>query len=235
MHRLFKEIIMNQTEINEVLRLHKLWLDNDPEGKQADLSAADLSGADLQGADLQDADLQDADLQDADLPGADLRWADLQGADLSGADLRGADLRWADLQDADLQDADLQDADLRWADLSGAKHISELVSGMALIATPEIKTGWKKLSGGLICKLEIPPEAERSNATSRKCRCEFADVLEIWDGDKPVQTARSRNDLAFIYEVGKRVSCDKWDSDRWNECSGGIHFFLTRVEAENYL
>jgi len=30
------------------------------------------------------------------------------------------------------------------------------------------------------------------------------------------------------------VRCDKWDDDRWNECSGGIHFFLTRAEAEAY-
>jgi len=30
------------------------------------------------------------------------------------------------------------------------------------------------------------------------------------------------------------VKCDKWDKERFNECSGGIHFFITREEAENY-
>lgn len=35
-----------------------------------------------------------------------------------------------------------------------------------------------------------------------------------------------------VYRVDEIVHCDKWDEDRWNECSGGIHFFLTREEAE---
>ena len=71
---------MNADELKEVLRKHKLWLNNDSAGEMADLHGADLSGADLSGADLRMADL---------------RWADLSGADLSGADLRMADLRMA--------------------------------------------------------------------------------------------------------------------------------------------
>ena len=34
------------------------------------------------------------------------------------------------------------------------------------------------------------------------------------------------------YKVGQTVCCDEWDDDRWNECSGGIHHFITRAEAE---
>ena len=29
--------------------------------------------------------------------------------------------------------------------------------------------------------------------------------------------------------------CHEWDDNRWNECSGGIHFFVNRIDAENYL
>ena len=36
-----------------------------------------------------------------------------------------------------------------------------------------------------------------------------------------------------MYEVGKEVVADSFDDDRWNECSHGIHFFITRNEAEN--
>ena len=64
-------------EVKEILKLHKLWLDNDPQGRRAD-----LYGADLCGADLRDANLRDANLYGADLYGADLRGADLRGADL---------------------------------------------------------------------------------------------------------------------------------------------------------
>lgn len=43
---------------------------------------------------------------------------------------------------------------------------------------------------------------------------------------------KSQYDSAFIYRVGKTVRCDTWCEDRWQECAGGIHFFLTRAEAE---
>lgn len=39
-------------EIKEILKLHKLWLDNDPQGRRADLCGADLRGADLCAANL---------------------------------------------------------------------------------------------------------------------------------------------------------------------------------------
>ena len=91
---------MKQTELNEILRKHKLWLDGDKNGSEAnlseaDLSKADLSEADLRWADLSEADLSEADLRWADLSEANLRWADLSGADLSGANLSGADLSGA--------------------------------------------------------------------------------------------------------------------------------------------
>jgi hypothetical protein len=36
------------------------------------------------------------------------------------------------------------------------------------------------------------------------------------------------------YTVGETVTADEWDEDRWNECSHGIHFFITRDEAVMY-
>lgn len=62
-------------DLKEVLRLHELWINDDKDGRRADLSDADLSGANLRGADLTGADLS----------GADLGRANLRGADLSGA------------------------------------------------------------------------------------------------------------------------------------------------------
>ena len=63
---------MTQTELDEVLRLHKLWINHKAGGKRANLRYADLTDADLTGADLRSADLTGADLTDADLTGADL-------------------------------------------------------------------------------------------------------------------------------------------------------------------
>lgn len=63
---------MEQTKINEILELHKKWLNNEPDGVRADLSDANLRSADLRSADLSCADLSDADLRGADLSCADL-------------------------------------------------------------------------------------------------------------------------------------------------------------------
>lgn len=43
---------MTQTELNEVLCKHVLWLNGDTGGQRADLSEADLHGADLREANL---------------------------------------------------------------------------------------------------------------------------------------------------------------------------------------
>jgi hypothetical protein len=34
------------------------------------------------------------------------------------------------------------------------------------------------------------------------------------------------------YRVGETVTPDGFDEDRWNTCGQGIHFYLTRQEAE---
>lgn len=60
---------ITKTELDEILRLHKLWLAGDPLGVRAD---------------LRDIDLHDIDLRGADLSCADLSYANLRGADLSG-------------------------------------------------------------------------------------------------------------------------------------------------------
>ena len=82
----------------------------------------------------------------------------------------------------------------------------------------------------VIVKLLIPTSAKRHNATGRKCRAQFADVLEVIGSDVGV----SHHDGKTEYIVGQRVTCDNWGEDRFDECSGGIHFFITRAEAEDY-
>ena len=108
---------MEQKKLDEILRLHKMWLNGEEEGERANLRDANLQGASLQDAALRGADLRGAALRGAALRGAALRDANLQGADLRGADLQGAALRDANLQGADLRGADLQGAALRGADL----------------------------------------------------------------------------------------------------------------------
>ena len=230
---------ISNDDLKEILRKHALWLNNDPEGKKADLRWADLRGANLRGADLRWADLKGANLskaslKGANLKGADLRWANLKGAILKGANLNEADLKGANLYGANLKGANLYGADLSEADLSGVKNLS------LPIVAPEKGSfiGYKKCRGGLIVELEIPEDALRSSATTRKCRCSKAKVLSITnlDGSKSECTeATSNRDSFFVYKVGETVEVTNFDPNRWNECSTGIHFFVTREEAEMYM
>ncbi len=197
-------------------------------------SKTDLRDADLRDADLRGADLCCADLGGADLGGADLRDADLRDADLRGADLCCADLRCADLRGADLRGADLRGADLRCADLCCAKYATLIIAQTRILPDGEI-IGWKKLQNGSIAKLRIPESAKRSNAFGRKCRCSEAIVVAIYDGDNEVDVGFSSHDPAFEYKKGEIVRPKKPFSEDWqDECASGIHFFITREEAENY-
>jgi hypothetical protein len=88
--------------------------------------------------------------------------------------------------------------------------------------------GWKKCRNDVLVKLRIPAVARRSHAFSRKCRAEFADVLEVIPNG---MIGVSFYDEKFTYIAGLRVT-SPWSEDWTQECSGGIHFYITREEAE---
>ena len=154
-------------------------------------------------------------------------------------------LRSADLRSANLRCADLSDADLHGANLHGA-NLSELTVAQTSILPDEGDIiGWKKAwtdnempPTPVIVKLLIPADAQRSNATGRKCRASTARVLDLQDKQgnslPPDTTAYSGYDTDFTYKKGETVHVEDFDTNRWNECAPGIHFFITRIEAAEY-
>jgi len=221
-----KDVIINGITLDKILTEHEKWLDIGG-GTQADLSYTDLREVDLSGKDLRGINLN----------GTCFHYADLTCAKLKFADLRDADLRFSKLRGADFASASLAGAYLSNASNTETCKYNETTSFFALQCPEEGSfIGWKVCKYGLIVKLEIPKEARRSSATSRKCRAEFVKVLEIQDSDghRFDYFAYSTFDRT-VYKEGITVHADKWDSDRWNECSNGIHFFITRQEAVNYM
>ena len=151
------------------------------------------------------------------------------------ANLSGANLSVADLSRADLSRADLSRADLSGADLSGA-NFNEKTS-MFLPQCPDgAFIGWKKAKDKIV-KIEICEDSKRSSATSLKCRCSKAIVLEIQEYDGTHSTV---NEVAsdykedFIYKIGEVVEVSDFNENRWYECSSGIHFFISREMAVKY-
>ena len=201
-------------DLKKILDEHLLWL-NGEGGSRANLSNADLRGANLSNADLFGANLRCANLSGADLSGADLRGADLSGADLSCANLFGADLSGASMDQ------------MMWNIYTVFYPLQCPDSGSYI--------GYKKASG-LVVELEIPADARRSSATSRKCRASKAKVLSITDinGNPAGGQVKSNYDPNFVYAIGETVEVTDFDDNRWNECSTGIHHFITRAEAVIY-
>ena len=245
---------MDKQELKAILGKHLKWLRGEDGGERANLFGANLSRADLSGANLSRADLSGANLFEANLSGANLFEANLFRANLSGANLSGANLFRADLSGADLSGANLSGANLFRANLSGANlsganlfranYIEKAKNLFYPIACPEIGAfvGWKKArvkTSGHECivKLEITEDAVRSSAAGRKCRCSKATVLEIQDLEENVleQAAVSDRDENFHYIPGTVASVLDFDENRWNECSTGIHFYITREEAVRHV
>jgi hypothetical protein len=231
--------------IEAILKEHGYDCLHDADLRYADLRCANLHGACLYDADLRDAYLGCANLRDAYLGGANLHGADLGYADLSHANLSYADLSHANLSDADLSDADLRYADLSHADLSDANHVQLSIAKTSILPDEGDIIGWKKAwtddtmpPKSVIVKLLIPADAQRSNATGRKCRASKARVLDLQDKQgnslPPDTTAYSGHDTDFTYKKGETIHVEDFDTNRWKECAPGIHFFITRIEAAEY-
>jgi hypothetical protein len=206
----------NIDELKTICDKHIKWLRGESGGERANLSRANLSEADLSGANLSGADLSRANLSEADLSGANLSEADLSEADLSRADLSGANLSGADLSRA---------------------LNADYAAALTMVPSEGSIIGWKKAhSSGADCivKLRIPEAAKRSSATGRKCRAEYAEVIEVIGAECAFSDHEDGNGRQLEYRPGQTVRPDKWDENRWQECSNGIHFFVTRIEAEQY-
>jgi hypothetical protein len=197
-----------------ILDAHTKWYRGQEGGSRANLSRANLSGANLSGADLSRADLYGANLYGADLSRADLYGADLSGANLSRADLYGAN------------------------GLAEAKGLDPLPFGPVTLPDGPFrayKLGRGPLGQRVIVVLEIPEDAERvAPLVGRKCRASKATVLALSEGDSAESWHQQAGRPVVIYRVGETVEADKYDPSPFVECSGGIHFLISRREAEAY-
>lgn len=52
----------------------------------------------------------------------------------------------------------------------------------------------------------------------------------ISEAGSPIYSNKSNN-----YKTGRMIYSNKFDENRWDECSSGIHFFMTQEEAEDFV
>ena len=149
--------------------------------------------------------------------------------------LNGEGGECADLRGANLKGADLRNINLNNANLTNVK--TNMYTIGYNLACPEEGSfiGYKK-AGKYIVKLLILEDSKRSSATTLKCRCDKAKVLDIEkiDTGEKIESTPSDYDINFIYKVGEIVKVEDFDENRWYECSNGIHFFMNKQNAINY-
>ena len=233
----FGKVLFELTKENNTIKETLIEaIKSDADLSYADLRGANLSYANLRGANLSYANLSYADLRGANLSGAELNGAYLSGANLSDANLRGANLSYANLRGANLSYANLSYADLRGANLSGADANESTAMFFSQCPTEGAFIAWKKANNKIV-KIEVTEDAKRSSATTLKCRCSKAKVLEIQEADgsqSGLSQISSDHDSSFIYKIGEFVEVLDFDDNRWYECSTGIHFFIDRNMAVIY-
>ena len=212
----------------------------------ANLTYCNLSEANLSFAGLSHANLKDTNLANTNLSYADLSHAILTYTDLSDTDLREANLNYACLGCANLNSTNLANTNLFGADFFHSDLSNVILNNVKGLNDQCPKTGsfigWKKCVGDdgnfYIVKLEIPSDAKRSSATTNKCRCSKAKVLKIQtlDGTKTdVDEVYSWYNFIFKYRIGEIVEVPDFDEHYWKECASGIHFFMNKEDALNFI
>lgn len=192
-------------------------------------------------ADFNDCDLTDVEMNEGtNFCGASFDRCNFENANCYGAIFRDTAFWNTNLTNVSMYEADFTNADFMKCKLDNIKY-DECTCGIAL-ACPEkgAFTAFKKaeLYNGDICivELQVPADALRSSATTRKCRVSKAKVVAVYkmDGKSVKQNAYSMHTRSFVYKIGKMVEVKNFDENRWNECSTGIHCFITKREAEQY-
>ena len=229
-----------------------------------DLSGLDLRHTILYNTNLRGANLQGSILSHASIHGVDLSYANLDYAtcnftEISHSSLRGATAQHTSFRHTLFNSVDFDNVKINYTDFvysafrqsyitpTGIANFScatfnqcamtfagSLNSCGMIIDTPI--RGYKKCgtngNSPTIVTLEIPRGAIVFSINGSKCRTNKAIVLSI-DGDG-IDKAYSFYDEEFVYRVGDELVIDDFDL-RYNvECGAGIHFFLTKKEAENY-
>lgn len=192
---------------------------------------------------LDDAHLDDSTINDSIICDSCFDFTSLCGAKILYTHINSASFRLANLMDADLSTSYL--GKNVWLD-TAKKEMAALPFIPSVCPDTGEFIAWKACKsdiGPIVVKLLIPEDSKRSSSIGRKCRAEKAKVLEFQSltGERldyphgPLKTAVSSYDQNFIYKPGEIITpTNNFCDDRFQECAGGIHFFIDRREAAHY-
>ncbi len=223
--------------------------------EHATIRHTDFANARLRNAIFKDSLCGFCNFSDCMLDASDFSYATIDSSSFFDAFLHLGNFEYADIKGSSFYTATLIGANFKNSKIDdetifSQSHISNIQynNPPISIACPEegsfigFKVGLmynaEDLLTFVLIKLEIPADAKRSSGTGKKCRCSKATVLDITDlssNEQHIEKAVSLYSKAFEYKVGETVHVDDFDDNRWDECSAGIHFFMSKDDAIRYI
>lgn len=209
--------------------------------REYELEPGDLTGTDLSNIDFTLSSFENVKLDQVNFKGSSVENAlfdgcSMEGADFENANMKTASFRFCNMKNCNIKGANLYGAVLENADLTDIK--SDENTQWFRLHCPEKGAflGYKKCVNNRMVQLLIPADALRTSATLPSCRCSKAKVLTIksFDFKENFDEAWSLVDENFEYKRGEWVEVKDFNKDRWMDSTTGIHFWMTREEAEAY-
>jgi len=129
---------MNNDEIKEALRLHKMWIEDHKDGKSVDvnklklsevdlsgmdLSGIDFSGCDLSGSDLRSCNFRHCNLSDTIFHAAHMDHADMGDMVVSGCNFNESSLIFSEMSESIFYDCNFEKANLKFANCAATRFI----------------------------------------------------------------------------------------------------------------
>lgn len=215
------------------------------------LEGVNFSNSFLRNCNFQDTTIKDCMFYHAILDHVDFRTSEIFTSSFEKAYITGCDTNRSSIFNANFFEASVKWSDFFLSVFRNCNFANSLWRNSSLFAadfidcrlSPELTnllttapkgrfTGWKKLRNDYTAKLLIKGDVVGS--TTRKYRTNAARVIAIYNGDKKVDYGYSLYDSKFMYKVGAEITTDMFDQNPTTACGHGIHFFMTRIDAEQY-
>lgn len=201
-----------------------------------DLTGMDLSNIDFTLSSFQNTVLDRVNFENSNVENTLFDGCPMKSAVFKNAWMRTASFRYCDMRSCNIEGANLFGAVLEHANLEGI--ISNEDTQWFRLHCPEKGAflAYKKCVNDRMVQLLVPADAKRTSATMPSCRCSKAKVLTIksFDYNQNFEEAWSLVDENFVYRKGQWVEVKDFNENRWQDSTTGIHFWLTRAEAQAY-
>lgn len=232
-------------QFRECMHQHRLWIDKNDEGQPLVLQNCMIRGINVSSRNLRYAQFIDCSFIDCRFLECNFTKAVFTGCTLA----RRVVFRFCNLQEVNLCGANLYSCN--FIDCFGLD--TAIVDDKTLYYRPQCPTNGSFIGyKGAWCydpelhirpvlvTLAIPADAYRSSATTRKCRCDKAMVLDACDlsNGQPLPNTvpiHSVYDSNFVYTIGQTLQVADCNTNRWAECATGIHFFMEKEHARLWI